>query len=210
MAPLPVLEMTSKTPRSYLSAAIPEYVPSERLRLQSVATEISRLLSDRGADPLGSSERVAMDAALVLRHPDVLCSNDPPKTVVDQLHSAAEITLAGLPSERARAIWVGRKWLGCTPRSQYVRDRLDIYAAIATRDARAMLERARALLGGSAAGGDNWGRYLLSTALLGAQAAGEHVEALRLWNAYRAPFYPRGDIPPYLIYLVTLQGEDSG
>jgi hypothetical protein len=149
-----------------------------------------------------------MQAVLVLRHPDVLCSDHPPTAVVDQLHSAAEITLAGLPSERARAIWVGRKWLGCTPRSQHIRDRLDIYGAIAARDARSMLERSRALLAGPPTGGDDWGRYLLSTALLGAHAAGERAEVLRLWDAYHEAFYSGGQIPPYLIYLMALQ--DSG
>jgi predicted membrane-bound spermidine synthase len=208
IAPLPFLEMASGTPRSYIREPIPEYVPSERLRLQSVATEIARLLSDRGADPLRSGEKVAMQAVLVLRHPDVLCSDHPPTAVVDQLHSAAEITLAGLPSERARAIWVGRKWLGCTPRSQHIRDRLDIYGAIAARDARSMLERSRALLAGPPTGGDDWGRYLLSTALLGAHAAGERAEVLRLWDAYHEAFYSGGQIPPYLIYLMALQ--DSG
>jgi predicted membrane-bound spermidine synthase len=209
LAPLPVLEMTGKESRSYLKASIPEYVPSERLRLQSVATEIARLLADRGADPLRSTEKLATQVALVLKHPEALCADDPPKAAIDQLHSAAEITLAGLPSDRARATWVERKWLACTPRSQHVRERLDIYAAIAAREPRAMLERARAMLEGPARGGDNWGRYLLSTALLGADAAGERAEGLRLWNTYEKVFYPNGDIPPYVIYLLVLLGGST-
>jgi len=209
LAPLPLLEMASNTPRSYIKEPIPEYVPSERLRLQSVAVEIARLLADPGADPLRSVEKVATQSALVLKRPATLCAADPPKAAINQMHLAAEITLAGLPQERARALWVARKWLGCTPRSQHVRDRLEVYAAIAARDPRAMLERARALLAGPAKGGDDWGRYLLTTAVLGAHAAGEHAEALRLWKAYQAAFFPSGEIPPYLIYLLALQGNGT-
>ena len=209
-APLPILEMSWKTPGPYLKERIPEYMPSERLRLQSVALEIARLLDDRGADPLSSHERGAVQIALALKHPGALCADDPPKAAIDELHAAAEITLAGLPPERARVVWVARKWLGCTPRSPHVRDRLAVYAAIAARDPRAMLERARALLAAPAKGGDDWGRYLLSTALLGARAAGEHAEGLRLWSAYWKAFYPGGDFPPYVVYLLALQENAAG
>jgi spermidine synthase len=209
-APLPILEMSWKTPQPYLKERIPEYMPSERLRLQSLALEIARLLEDRGADPLRSGEREAVQIALALKHPEALCTDDPPKAAIDQLHAAAEITLAGLPQERARVVWVARKWLGCTPRSQHIRERLAVYAAIASRDPRAMLERARALLAGPARGGDDWGRYLLSTALLGARAAGERAEGLRLWNESWKAFYPDGDFPPYVIYLLALQGNAAG
>jgi len=70
-------------------------------------------------------------------------------------------------------------------------------------DARAMLERARAQLTGPAKGGDDWGRYLLATAMLGAHAVGEHEEGRQLWERYRNTFYPRGEIPPYMVYLAN-------
>jgi hypothetical protein len=205
IAPVPVLEMAGGARLSYLKEPAPAYDPSPRVRLQSVATEIARLLSDRTADPLRSREKVATEIALMLRRPEALCGDEPSRTVLDQLQTAAETTLGGLPQEQVRALWVERKWLGCTPRSQHVRARLDVYAAIAARDPRAMLERARALLAGPAQGGDNWGRYLLGTAMLGAYAAGDSAEALRLWNAYRDTLYRSGNIPPYVSYLLALQ-----
>ena len=116
-----------------------------------------------------------------------------------------EVTLAHLAPEKRRALWVEHKWLDCTPRSSRVRERLELYGAIAARDAHAMLARARALLAGPAQGGDEWGRYLLGTAMLGAYAAGEHEEGLRLWKTYRSTFYPRGEIPPHMVYLANLQ-----
>ena len=188
-------------------APVPEYVPALRIRRQSVAVEIARLLSDRTADPLLSSEKLAGEIALVLKHPGALCADPPSQTAMEQLQVAAELTLPSLDRETMRPLWAERKWLGCTPRSRHVRDRLDIYAAIAAQDPKAMLERASALLAGPAQGGDSWGRYLLSTAMLGAQASGNHAEAQNLWARYVRAFYPKGDIPPYMVYLADLNAD---
>ena len=94
---------------------------------------------------------------------------------------------------------------GLHARSSDVHDRLELYGAIAARDPHAMLARARTLLAGPAQGGDEWGRFLLGTAMLGAYAAGEHEEGRRLWKTYGSTFYPRGEIPPYMVYLTNLQ-----
>jgi predicted membrane-bound spermidine synthase len=207
IAPLPILDMIGGTPRAHLRAPVPEYVPALRIRRQSVAVEIARLLSDRTADPLLSSEKLAGEIALVLKHPGALCADPPSQTAMEQLQVAAELTLPSLDRETMRPLWAERKWLGCTPRSRHVRDRLDIYAAIAAQDPKAMLERASALLAGPAQGGDSWGRYLLSTAMLGAQASGNHAEAQNLWARYVRAFYPKGDIPPYMVYLADLNAD---
>jgi hypothetical protein len=166
--------------------------------------EIARVLTDPRADPLQSNEAAAVPLLLALKHPAALCADVPSKAALDQLRNAAGVTLGNLALEQRRALWIGRKWLGCTPRSSHVRDRLEVYAAIAARDAPAMLERASALLAGPAKGGDDWGRYLLNTAMLGAHAAGKHEEAQRLWKSYGNLLYPTGEIPPYVIYLANL------
>jgi len=204
-APLPILEMTGGAPMAYLKEPVPDFVSSLRVRAQSAALEIARVLADRSADPLRSSEASVIPILLALKHPAALCSDEPPKAALEQLRQAAEITLSSLAPEHRRALWIDRKWLGCTPRSSHVRERLDVYAAIAARDARAMLGRSRALLSGPAKGGDDWGRYLLLTAMLGGHASGEHEEADRLWGQYRKALYPRNDIPPYVLYLVNLR-----
>jgi len=46
-----------------------------------------------------------------------------------------------------------------------------VYEAIAARDARAMVERASALLAATEEADDDWGRYLLVTAMRGSAAA---------------------------------------
>jgi predicted membrane-bound spermidine synthase len=202
-APLPILQMMDGGSLSYLRQAAPPTDPSLRIRRESTALEIVRLLSDRSADPLRSSQPVATEIALTLRIPEALCGKDPSQMAIDRLQTAAETTLGALSPERARAFWNERKWLGCTPRSAHVRDRLDVYAVVAARDPRAMLSRARALLDGPATGGDSWGRFLLGTALLGAVAAGEQQEAQKLWSTYGGKFYPGGDVPLYIYYLLN-------
>ncbi len=204
-APLPILEMTGGTQGVYLKQPVPDYVSSLPSRVQSGALEIARVLADRSADPLRASEPAAIPILLALKRPAALCADDPPKTALELLHRAGEVTLANLAADKRRALWVEHKWLDCTPRSSRVRERFELYGAIAARDAHAMLARARALLAGPAQGGDEWGRYLLGTAMLGAYAAGEHEEGRRLWKTYRSTFYPRGEIPPHMVYLANLQ-----
>jgi len=202
-APLPILEMTGGMPMPHLRERAPEYEPSLSVRRQSVAVEIARVLTSRTADPLQSEEALAAEILLALKHPGALCAAEPSKLALALLQRAAESTLSPLAPELRRALWIERKWLGCTPRSTQVRTRLDVYAAIAARDARTMLERARALLLAPAVGGDDWGRFLLATAMLGAHATGEHEEARQLWKTYGSALYPR-EIPPYVVYLANL------
>src|SRR5712691_10298048 len=204
-APLPILEMTGGAHGVYLKQPVPDYVSSFPLRVQSAALEIARVLADRSADPLRSSDLAVIPILLALKRPAALCGDEPPKTAIELLHRAGEVTLANLAPEKRRALWVERKWLDCTPRSSSVRGRFEVYGAVAARDAHAMLARARALLGELAQSGDDWSRYLLGTAMLGAHAAGEHEEARRLWNTYGSTLYPRGEIPPHMVYLANLQ-----
>jgi hypothetical protein len=41
--------------------------------------------------------------------------------------------------------------------------------------------------------------------MLGAQVAGEHEEAQRLWRAYGSTLYPGGAIPPHVAYVANLK-----
>src|SRR5256886_1228847 len=139
-ATLPILEMTGGTHGVYLEHPVPDYVTSFPLRVQSGALEIARVLADRSADPLRSSEPGVITILLALKRPAALCADEPPKTAIELLHRAGEITLANLAPERRRALWIERKWLDCAPRSSPVPGRVSLYGAIAARDARAELE----------------------------------------------------------------------
>jgi hypothetical protein len=208
VSPLPILEMAKGRAPTYLLEPMPHYVPSLNLRTQSAALALARGLLQRSAEPLGTGEPAVMTTLLALKRPGALCGAGVSKTAIEQLHRAAELTLAKLAPELRRALWIDRRWIDCAPGklAPRVRERLEIYAAIAARDARAMLARARAMLeqGGASEGGDDWGRYLLLTAMLGAQVAGENKEAQRLWRTYGTTLYSAGAIPPHVAYVTNL------
>jgi predicted membrane-bound spermidine synthase len=206
-APLPILEMGRGANVTYVREPVPVYVPSLNLRTQSAALELARGLLDRKASPLAAADLRTLTPLLALKQPGALCGNAVSKAAVDQLHQAAELTLAKLEPALRRAVWIDRRWLDC-PRNKLaprVRDRLDLYAAIAARDARAMLSRGRAMLEqGPGEFGDDWGRYLLLTAMLGAQASADAAEARRLWNEYGSKLYPGGLMSPHVAYVNNL------
>ncbi len=209
LAPVPVLEMTGGTPISYLGEPAPPYVTSLRLRTQSTARDFARRLLERSADPLlGAVDPAVIAPLLALKRPGTLCGTAVPIAAIEQLHRAAELTLAHLPPDLRRALWIERRWLDCAPArlAPAVIQRLDLYAAIAARDAQAMLGLARALLGpGWKEGEESWGRYLLLTAMLGAHATGEREEVQRLWQTYGSALYSDGKVPPAQFYMVKLK-----
>ncbi|MGH8660600.1 MAG: spermidine synthase, partial [Burkholderiales bacterium] len=207
VSPLPILEMVNGTAEAYLNQPVPVYVPSLNLRTRSAGLELAHRLLDRSANPLASNEPRAVLPLLVLKQRNALCGAAPSKAAIEQLHGAAELTLSRLSPELRRALWIERRWLDCAPGklAPRVRERLEVYAAIAARDGRAMLTRARALLEqGAVDGGDDFGRYLLLTAMVGARAAGEHDEALRIWHKFGTPLYRGTPIPPHVSYVANL------
>jgi hypothetical protein len=206
-ATLPIVEMVGGAPAVYLREPDDDTVPSFLLHSQSSALDLQRGLVGHSVDPLKTTDETVRLALLTLKRPGALCGLAPSKIAIAQLHRTAEITLAHLAPELRRTLWIERKWIGCNSDglSPAVRQRLDLYSAIAARNARAMLEQARALLGQGPQGeGDEWGRYLLLTAMLGAQAARDPEETRRLWNIYGNTLYPSGTIPSYVIYVVNL------
>jgi hypothetical protein len=199
--------MVGGAPAVYLREPDDDTVPSFLLHSQSSALDLQRGLVGHSVDPLKTTDETVRLALLTLKRPGALCGLAPSKIAIAQLHRTAEITLAHLAPELRRTLWIERKWIGCNSDglSPAVRQRLDLYSAIAARNARAMLEQARALLGQGPQGeGDEWGRYLLLTAMLGAQAARDPEETRRLWNIYGNTLYPSGTIPSYVIYVVNL------
>ena len=206
-APLPILEMVRGTTPAYLHERPAAFELSLPVLMQSVALEIEHGLTDRFANPLDASNGRLRTALLVLKRPGVFCGAEPSQAAIDQLQSAAEITLSHLAPSLRRDLWIGHRWIDCAPQnlSPRVRARLQLYAAIAERDAGAMLEHARRLLAGSAGEDKDWRRFLLLTAMLGAESTGEHEEARRLWNDNGIALYAGGALPPHVAYLANLR-----
>ena len=83
---------------------------------------------------------------------------------------------------------------------------MEVYRAIALRDAVGMHRLAAAMLDGQAIKGYAWARFLLTTAMLGAHASGRGDEAQRLWRAHGNALYPDGLVPAEVVYVANWKG----
>jgi len=184
VAPLPVLEMLTGVEAAHISAPAPRAGPS-RYTYQVDAFRLQRALL-APAGPFDDPQ------VLVLRQPGALCSSSPTDSVLQSLHGVALRTLAQLGPRERRALWIEPRWLDCplARAAPVVRARFALYRAIAERDARAMLERARDLLDDDRRDLPDWRRFLLLTAVLGAQASGQGDEARRLWARHEGKALP--------------------
>jgi len=199
IAPLPILEMLGGPRYGVLTAPAPR-TETGRYFQQVVALEMQGGLVSAGK-PLAEDPPPSLPV-LTLRQPGVLCSAQPAPYVLAQLHSAAINTLAYLAPQPRRELWVDARWIGCPLASAApaVRARFAIYRAIAERDAPGMLGRARAMLDGAPTEDREWERFLLLTAVLGAQASGQGEEARRLWEQH-APVLVGKEPLPYERYV---------
>ena len=138
-----------------------------------------------------------MTTLLALKRPGALCGAAVSRATIEQLHRAAELTLTKLAPELRRMLWIESRWLDCAPGklAPQVRQRLELYAAIAARDARAMLARA-----GVARAGSGGRRRRLGTLPPGHRharrtGAGEHEEAQRFWRKLTETALPGARFP---------------
>jgi hypothetical protein len=200
IAPLPILEMLGDGRRAFLAAPAPR--AGMGLYMQQVsALELHQALV---AGKAPGDDQLPPASVLVFRAPRVLCGTKVEGFVLEQLHIAAINTLSHLAPKFRRELWVEPKWIGCplARTAPQVQQRFAIYRAIAERDARAMLERAREQLEMPERQSIDWARYLLLTAVLGAQASGQKEEAMRLW-AKHSPALHGDDLAPFERYLLA-------
>jgi hypothetical protein len=149
LSALPLNEMLSRREPVYL----PEPPPTrgaKRLALQGEALEFERALLDPAIDPLRDRGRGSACAAAHSQAPArVLCGAEPAAVRASiSSTAAAELTLARLAPERRQRIWVEPRWAGCAPEamSAEVRQRMEVYRAIALRDAAGMHKLAATML----------------------------------------------------------------
>ena len=207
LSPLPLNEMLSRREAEYLREP-PPIRSAKQLQVQGEALDLERILLEPTGDPLSVDGPALRSMLLALKRPQALCDPKPSHYLLDQLHAAAELTLVRLAPERRRAVWVEPRWMGCAPdtMSPQVRQRLDVYRAIALRDGAQMHRLAAAILDGQRIEGYAWARFLLTTAMLGAHASGRSDEAARLWIKHGRALYPDGLIPAEVVYVASWKG----
>jgi len=207
LAPVPVNEMLAGVEPAFLSTAVP-LAESTRLLPQNHALELQQVL----LDPSGDASRVGdadLRAALyALKRPGALCGARPSGHTLDQLHFAAELTLAHLGSEKRRTLWAEPRWTGCatTGMDVEVRQRFELYAAVAQRDAARMLLQAHALLDRGPPASETWAKFVLLAGMVGAHASGQGDAARQLWRAHGKRLYGQASTPLY-VTLVANWGQ---
>ena len=209
LASVPVSEMLAALEPAYLREPLAVATTSQ-LGVQNHALVLFGMLTDPAAEPSLVSDADLRAALLALKRPGALCGADPSRYVLDQLHFAAELTLAHLAPENRRLLWVEPRWIGCGrgEPGKEIQRRLDVYRAISQRDAAGMLEKARAMLDGEPIEGFYWARFLLTTAMVGAHASGQSDEARRLWRVHGVPLYRGVPIPAYVTYVANWKNGD--
>jgi spermidine synthase len=141
IAPLPILEMLGDERRTFL----PELAPRAGMGLYTQQVSALELHQALVAGKVAQENQLPPASVLVLRAPRALCGAQVEGYVLEQLHVAAINTLPHLAPRYRRELWVEPKWIGCplARTAPQVQQRFAVYRAIAERDARAMLERAR-------------------------------------------------------------------
>jgi hypothetical protein len=207
LSALPLNEMLARREPEYLREPPPTR-GAKQLALQGQALDFHRILLDPAANPLDIEAPEPRGFLLALKRPGALCDPAPSRYLLDQLQGAAELTLVRLALERRRPIWIEPRWTGCAPEkmSPLVRERLDVYGAIALRDGARMLSLAGGMLDTQKIEGYAWARFLLTTAMLGAHASGNSGEATRLWKKHGRALYPDGLVPSEVVYVANWKG----
>ena len=207
LSALPLNEMLARRKPEYLREPPPTR-GAKQLVLQGQALDFQRILLDPAADPLQIDAPELRGLLLALKRPGALCDPAPSRHLLDLLQGAAELTLVRLPAERRHPIWVEPRWTGCASEkmSPQVRERLDVYRAIALRDGARMLSLAGGMLDSQKIEGYAWARFLLTTAMLGAHASGNSGEATRLWSKHGPALYPDGVVPPEVVFVANWKG----
>jgi predicted membrane-bound spermidine synthase len=194
---VPVLELLersrSRRPPSPLYKGAYAFDRIENTRLAWYARDF--LLGPRTPQPENVPPQLQKDLEIVQLR---LLECREPRELDVWLHSAARVAAAVNPylaPDDAGAVWerVASKW--CYAQlHEFQRRWLDLFRAVALRDAARMAEHASQLLATQQALGREPREYLLLAAMSGYLALGEKPAALKLWNAHekqiRAPGRP--------------------
>ncbi|HEX5091510.1 MAG TPA: fused MFS/spermidine synthase [Burkholderiales bacterium] len=198
VAPVPILEMLGDDRQSFLDEPA-RANGTGRLQQLDNAIDLYRGLTRRGPVPTGKMPELPL---LVLRDQRALCAPHVADYALEMLQVAAVNTMSYLGPRERRELWADPGWIGCplAKREPRLRARFAVYRAVAERDARAMLALGRAGLADEEDPHLEWRRFLLLTAVLGAQASGQGDEARRLWQKY-SPALDGGEVAPFERYL---------
>lgn len=197
---LPILELLERKPTAYVQKPSDGTPQPRRIQEQSAAYAFARVMLRDAQDAELESRLDMLATAVRLRQQGVFCGKQVAPYALQHLQRAAAWTLAALPTQIRNDLWVERTWIECPKDKVHpvVQARLELYAAISARDAPRMHSLASAMLPeASKEGATPWAQFVLSSAVLGAKAAGDKELANALWKAHVGPIYGSAG-PPLL------------
>lgn len=204
IAPIPVLEMLDTKRRTWNETN----QPTSKRHIRSLAVAQATLLRKA---LMGSTDSLTASLSMQARQQLQLftamsstCIIKDQSVWLNSLHWLANTTLAFLSPEELREIWVTPNWLSCADKlSQTSKDRMELYKAIAERNAEAMAKQGEHLLQtDSPLDTLEWKRFLLGTAMLGNIVMDDKETSRLLWKAYAQKLFPENDYPSYFLLML--------
>lgn len=211
-APFPVAEMLAGDTLDHGN------VGSGQLLDRSVRIETARSIHRRlaGAEPSVVSKSEYMTAELDFQTDLIKISNDScaldgdPGRWLSMTHEIMLVTLPYLDAEQGIEIIDAVAAPGCRVQQEAgSKILLDVYRAVARRDASLMSDAASRLLAGQAEMSQVLRQYLVSAAIVGDVVSNNPEGALVTWDRYKDEAFASGDLPSYM-HLITATALRSG
>jgi len=189
LSALPVLEMVGIAKPNFGRVTLQQYLPrGSAIELAHIAR--AAVTQDaEPARPISASLDEALTTLRLLRRTcDAAVADD---TWEQPLHVLALSTLPYLNPEAARETLAAAVPSACAASlTESAHGWLDLYAAVAARDAQRIASEAERLLSKGEATDLPRRRYLTAAAMLGHLASGQPKQALDIWNEYRVEEHP--------------------
>jgi hypothetical protein len=132
-------------------------------------------------------------------------SDEDPQRWRMQVHAIMSLTLPNIDAQRGREFVDYFANVDCAAQKEDLTVRwMDLYRAVADRNAGAMSADARRLLSASEGLAPSLESYLISAAMLGDIAAGNPDDARLTWNRYGHVAFPNGDKPEHVALLSSI------
>ncbi|MGI9237798.1 MAG: spermidine synthase, partial [Woeseiaceae bacterium] len=213
VAPIPLIEMLADDTLSHRQLGYDQAL--WRVEMSETARDVHARLVDGEPRAVLSSENPAPEPDLVTKLMQLSFEScalvENPARWLSMTNDVMSITLPFLDADHGIEIVSAVAPTGCIAQ-QEVRSTmwLDVYRAVARRDASTMSSSARLVLATETEISPALRKYLLSTAMLGDVASGKPEDALVAWNEYAEEAFASGGDLPTFMHLITATALQSG
>lgn len=210
LASIPVLEMLTGTSPTYADVS-PKQFPHRAEAVDGTNWVFDKLTRTKVADPAAVSATIPPQVSygvdwLVASEQSCIAASNPARWS-ESAFDVLSYTLPNLDPERATAMVNAVADSACElAEDEDIGAQLELYRAVARRDAEAMFTRAYGQLD-AASDEMYWQAYLVNTAMLASVAAGRPRDAYEIWSQYGVEHYRGRPLPPYMRLVVSLSAR---